>query len=259
MSVHTKHKQWHLLFASQFLLGGGFSNLISSFSINFFYDTKRFMTDLDRLTPFCPLIFELTNKSKWSNEVARVKRLSQVQTKQNQGDIKFKSEKEVATIIQNWTRVLTIKSGWIHDFDKIVAKYAKHFKLLNILNGHKKGVNTVRFSADGKKIVSASDDRTIRIWDVALGKEIQTLEGHIDNINTAEFSPDKNMVVSCSQDKTIRLWDVNSGKEILTLKGHLGPVWCAHFSPDGKWIISGSYDETIRLWDLASGKEIKKN
>ncbi|ETO29294.1 WD-40 repeat protein [Reticulomyxa filosa] len=168
------------------------------------------------------------------------------------------SNELLTTIIENWCRILDIGSGWIHDFNKIVVKYVKLLVLLKFLRGHANTVNSVRFSPDGLKVISSSNDKTIRIWDVSSGEQLHILEGHSNSSVAAEFSPDGCSVVSCSDDKTIRIWDVASGKEILIFEGHLDSIWDVNFSSDGKYIVSCSIDKTIRLWDINSGKEIRQ-
>jgi WD40 repeat protein len=112
------------------------------------------------------------------------------------------------------------------------------------------------FSRDGKLLASGGADKTIKIWDVAKGKEIKTLTGHSDELRGVSFSPDGKLLASASNDQTIKLWDVATGKEIKTLTGHTGPVIRVIFGPDGKWLVSGSDDKTIKLWDVATGKAI---
>jgi WD40 repeat protein len=106
-------------------------------------------------------------------------------------------------------------------------------------------------------VVTASDDRTARIWDVATGREIVVLRGHKDAVNLAEFSADGRSVVTTSfnasamlstVENAARVWDAATGKEIATLKGHDGVVFLAAFSPDGKTIVTASFDQTARLW-----------
>ncbi len=80
------------------------------------------------------------------------------------------------------------------------------------------------FSGDGKRVVTASQDDTARIWDAESGKEIAVLKGHTGGVNTAAFSGDGKRVVTASDDKTARIWDAESGKEIAVLKGHAGTV-----------------------------------
>ncbi|ETO15612.1 WD-40 repeat protein [Reticulomyxa filosa] len=127
-----------------------------------------------------------------------------------------------------------------------------------VLRGHDNTVNSVRFSADGRKIVSASYDHTVRIWDAESGKQLQTFRGHTDRVFAARFSPDGHAVVSCSGDGTIRLWDIHTRNEVMKFKNDSNKIWDVNFSPDGKYIISCLRDNTIRLWDIHSGIEIKQ-
>ena len=125
-----------------------------------------------------------------------------------------------------------------------------------ILRGHTSEINTALFSPDGKRIVSASYDGTVRIWDVDSGAEIKVLEGHASNVTSATYSPDGKRIVSGSWDNTIRIWDAESGKQIKVLVEQTYSVASVSFSPDGKWIVSAS-DFDITIWDAESGKEIK--
>ncbi|WP_461256169.1 WD40 domain-containing protein [Treponema sp. R80B11-R83G3] len=118
-------------------------------------------------------------------------------------------------------------------------------------------VRSAAFSPDEKQILSCSDDYTIKLWDVANGREIKTFSGHTGNVLSAMFSMDGKQVLSSSADGSIRLWDAASGREINTFLGHEGFVYSVAFSPDGKQIISGSEDGTIKLWDTESGVEIR--
>ena len=84
-------------------------------------------------------------------------------------------------------------------------------------------MNSAAFSPDGSRIVTASRDKTARIWDAASAKEIAVLRGHEGAVNSAAFSPDGSRIVTASEDKTARIWDAASGKEIAVLRGHDGP------------------------------------
>ncbi|MBW4511122.1 MAG: myosin kinase [Scytonematopsis contorta HA4267-MV1] len=123
--------------------------------------------------------------------------------------------------------------------------------------GHSSTVNSVSFSQDGKIIATASYDGTLKLWDVASARVIQTFHGHSGTVNSVSFSPNGKFIASASQDKTVKLWDVTTGKVIKTLNGHSSDVNSVSFSSDGKVIASASWDETVKLWDAASGKVIK--
>jgi WD40 repeat protein len=151
-------------------------------------------------------------------------------------------------------------------------------------------VRSVAFSPDGKTLVSGSRNKTIKLWDVATGKERvtplpvsgastvgllaspfgqgpmlagsplypgsaqATFSGLTGIVYSVAFSPDGKSLAAGSEDKTIKLWDVGTGKERTTLQGHTAEVLSVAFSPDGKTLASGSADKTIKLWDIPAGK-----
>jgi WD40 repeat protein/energy-coupling factor transporter ATP-binding protein EcfA2 len=116
--------------------------------------------------------------------------------------------------------------------------------------GHESYVRSVAFSPDGTTIVSGSDDRTIRLWDLEGNPIGQPFQGHEDSVRSVAFSPDGTTIVSGSDDRTIRLWDLEGNPIGQPFQGHEDSVWSVAFSPDGTTIVSGSADRTIRLWDL---------
>ena len=109
--------------------------------------------------------------------------------------------------------------------------------------GHSDIVYSVAFSADGKRIVSGCRDKTIRIWDVETGKELQKYEGHSYSVISVAFSADEKRIFSGSEDKTVRIWNVETGKELKQYEGHSSFVNSVAFSADGKRIVSGIFFE----------------
>lgn len=119
---------------------------------------------------------------------------------------------------------------------------------------HDDDVNSAAYNASGTQIVTASKDKTARIWDAASGALLFKLTGHTDSVYRAAFSPDGTRVVTASLDHTARVWNAATGTLLYPpLSEHTGQVTSAAFSPDGKRIVTASQDKTARLWDAATG------
>src|SRR5205814_1886503 len=121
-------------------------------------------------------------------------------------------------------------------------------RALAVLRGHEGTVFSAAFSPDGRRIVTASDDKTVRIWDAGAAREITVLRGHQDIVRCAAFSQDGSRIVTASDDGTARIWDADTAREIAVLRGHEGHVISAAFSPDGRRIVTASGDNTARIW-----------
>ena len=115
---------------------------------------------------------------------------------------------------------------------------------------HDDTVNSAQFSADGQKIVTASSDKTARVWDAASGKAIGKPLLHDEAVNSAEFSPDGERVLTVSSRRA-QIWDAASGKAIGEPMRHHEAVNSAQFSADGLRVVTASWDYTARVWDAA--------
>ena len=122
------------------------------------------------------------------------------------------------------------------------------------LNGLTGYVFSARFSPDGRKVVTASDDGTACVWDAQTGKRLLILSGHTGAVRSARFDLDGKLIVTSSEDGTARVWDAEGGQLRSTLSGHSGWVWDAVFAPDGESIATGGRDATARIWDSATGE-----
>jgi WD40 repeat protein len=141
------------------------------------------------------------------------------------------------------------KTIMLWNFENDVAFEKETFKQ------HTGAVNTAAFSADGSHIVSGSDDKTLKIWDLETG-QATTLSGHGGPIHSAAFSPDGRYVVSASEDGTLRLWHWKM-KQFWTLEEHSDPIYVADFSADGRFVVSGGNDKTLKLWDVSAWTHVK--
>jgi WD40 repeat protein len=127
-------------------------------------------------------------------------------------------------------------------------------KLPTTLRGHTGPVSSVAFSGDGKALASGGADTTIKLWDLATGREKASLKGHTYPVRAVAFSPDGKLLASggggadpkAKQSRAeLKLWDVATGKEKASLQGHTAMVDAVAFSPDGKTLASGSADNTM--------------
>ncbi|HEY7158362.1 MAG TPA: sigma-70 family RNA polymerase sigma factor [Gemmataceae bacterium] len=164
---------------------------------------------------------------------------------------------------------------WNHEIEVWNPATGRH---LHTLKGHEDNVWSVAFSADSKTLLSSSDDKTIRFWDVATGKELRRLT-HDNRIGKIALSPDGKLLAfidtikHASQngamwlsDHRVRLWDVATGKELrqLTMPAKELPskltvgFGSLTFSPDGKKILTGGMDGMLRVWEAATGKEVRQ-
>ncbi|HEY5892183.1 MAG TPA: TIR domain-containing protein [Chthoniobacterales bacterium] len=127
----------------------------------------------------------------------------------------------------------------------------------NVVFSHSGAVDSVVFSIDGERFLTASQDGTARIWGAADGKELVVLRGHTAPVQQAIFSSDGTRVLTTSQDGTARLWEGLGGAEVMVLKTAAGStIHRAVFSPDGAHILTTAGENVARLWDASTGKEL---
>ncbi|KAI2601806.1 dynein regulator [Hypoxylon sp. NC1633] len=161
------------------------------------------------------------------------------------------------------------------------------YKNIRTLPGHDHSVSAVRFipsgaagaPSSGNLLVSASRDKTLRIWDVSTGYCVKTIRGHADWVRDVCPSPDGRYLLSCGNDQTTRLWDISlaNPESKLTLVGHEHTVECCTLAPPAtyqylaqlaglkrpppasstaEFMATGSRDKSICIWD-ARGNCIK--
>jgi WD40 repeat protein len=126
-----------------------------------------------------------------------------------------------------------------------------------VLQGPTGPVHDQVFSPDGKRLASASDDETIRIWDRASGAELLRFDSPRDGIpgyrgiDCLAFSSDGKLLAGGKADNLV-IWDAATGSQLHYLPWHTNLIQTVAFSPDGKTLASGGLDQEIKLWDLAA-------
>src|SRR5262249_58193632 len=102
------------------------------------------------------------------------------------------------------------------------------------LIGHPSHVARVALLPDGKRAISGGSDRTIRVWDIASGRELRRWVGSEGRIFGLAVTPDGTRVVVAGYDSDLRVWDIASGRELRRLQGHAGAIWALAVTPHGR-------------------------
>lgn len=150
--------------------------------------------------------------------------------------------------------------GW----HAITSSYDGHFRFRSLLDfpglelapfeGHFTGPGSLALSRDGRIALTGGDDSTVRIWDVATGRELHCMRGHTDRVREAILSADDRFAFTASNDKTIRKWDVKTGQEVQRWD-FTGPILRVAVSADGETMMALIHPSVVRVWDIKSGKK----
>eukprot|EP00757_Euglenozoa_sp_SAG-D1_P023119 gene23119-1407_t len=195
-----------------------------------------------------------------NTEIMKFENLRDVDEEKRYGQAVFNKDESLILHIATLTiRIVDLDTerGWYREFGGAYTN-----------ESHTDFVRSVIFSKDGSKVLSASDDKTIRMWDRVEGTQIMKFGGHAftgyfgghtDHVLCASFNRDESKVLSASDDGSVIIWNAEDDvpcKQIIKIEGHAGSVSSAAFSNDETRILSASHDKTIRLWDSEDGTEI---
>jgi WD40 repeat protein len=160
--------------------------------------------------------------------------------------------------------------------------YTSHLeKGLQLFNfgGHRKTVTAAAFLPDGKQVITASLDGTVKVWDVAAcrkhlaamqaanGKSKlpvptpkQTIQAHATGVTAIEVRADGTELLTGGVDGVVKLWDLKTGKATVAIAGaHPGGVKAVHYRPEAEQIVSAGADKTVKLWDAKKGTLVQKS
>jgi WD40 repeat protein len=115
----------------------------------------------------------------------------------------------------------------------------------------------VRFSPDGRWLVTVSENNSIVLWDLVAGRTVRSFNGQFVGAQAVVFSPDSKRLLTALDDSTVALWEVESGRLVRKFRGHAARATSAAFSRDGKKLVTGSSDKTAILWDVETGARIQ--
>lgn len=114
-------------------------------------------------------------------------------------------------------------------------------------------LNATTLSADGQRLMTSSDDGTVKLWNARNGVELGEYKGHENWVWGAHFSPDGKLAVSASRDKNAHIWSTNSAREIRRLVGHQASVYDAAWQSQGDLIATAGGDHMVIIWDSQTG------
>jgi len=148
----------------------------------------------------------------------------------------------------------SMKAGDIQILDPTTGKVQR------VLHGHRAAVRSLAWNQDSRRLASASDDTTAKVWDTQTSTEIHTLLGHSNPVRSVAWSPDGTRLATGSWDHTVKIWDTATGEEVCSLTESvrnapaLGAVSAVAWSPDGNRIASSDQGGTILIHDSTPGR-----
>jgi WD40 repeat protein len=127
-------------------------------------------------------------------------------------------------------------------------------------SGHGANISALAFSPDGKYLVSASEDATLKLWDPNSGAEIRTLRGHSNIVTALAVNADGSEIASASLDHTLRVWNAATGETLASFRGPAPAVYLLKITPDSSSLVTAetvSAGTVLRIWDIKSGRQLR--
>ncbi len=208
-------------------------------------DLERFLMEIEEQYTWVSYELNARNYSRLTKD-ERIRKAKELQSSKLQS-IKDEEEQENG---------LSFNRGQISSYKRWQNSPSKYLDFV----GHIGPVFSCKLSKDLQYILSASADKTMRLWKASSGKLVMTYLGHKKSVNDCDFhphlfEPDSKIpcIISCSGDTTLRFWNTSSDQALRVLNGHEEAVYKCVFSPDGQRLVSCSEDMTIRTWSFPEG------
>ncbi|WP_242890808.1 NB-ARC domain-containing protein [Actinomadura litoris] len=128
-------------------------------------------------------------------------------------------------------------------------------QLEQVISGHASPVIAVAFNFDGTRVLTASRDGAVRVWEIATGRELHTPTGHTSGLRAEALNADGTRALTGDFDGTTRIWETATGRELHTLTGDTGGLRAVALNADGTRALTVAFDGTTRTWETATGRE----
>ena len=202
-------------------------------------------------------LMELEERNSWVCGELNVRNYSRLKKAEDLAILKRRELKKIAKESETVEieQGLSFFRGALHSFKRYQNSPAKHLDF----KGHSDAVFSCQISPCHNFILSASADKTAKLWKVVNGKCLMTFEGHAKGVTDCQFHPRFQMdsklpcIVTSSTDTTIKIWNSVSERPLKTLIGHEESIYRCCFSPNGQILVSCSEDKTVRTWCFPDG------
>jgi len=202
-------------------------------------------------------LMELEERNSWVCGELNVRNYSRLKKAEDLAIIKRRELKKLAKENETveFEQGLSFFRGALHSFRRYQNSAAKHLDF----KGHSDAVFSCQISPCHNFILSASADKTAKLWKVVNGKCLLTFEGHTKGVTDCRFHPhfqvDSKLpcIITASTDATIKIWNSVSERPLKTLIGHEESIYRCCFSPNGQILVSCSEDKTVRTWCFPDG------